>query len=468
MIKIDRNDNLPIYQQIYEQIKSDIVSGNMAENFRLPSIRRMAEDLHVGKNSVENAYEQLVLEGYIRSIPGSGYRVNKLAFDLRLQSPESCAPARDFNICAENAPEIRYDFQYGVLGAGYFPGKIWRTYTANLLDEPISETVHGYCPVKGDELLRQELKHYLYRSRGVKCETDQIIICSGTQAALEIILRLFPKHHTIAMEDPGYDGARAVFHSHDLNILPISVTEQGIDLHTLSACPASMVYVAPSHQFPTGAVMPIKQRMELLKLAHDREMFVIEDDYDSEFRYKGQPIPALQSIDTDGQVIYIGTVSKILSAGLRMAYLILPKKLLPVYEEKYHGYACTVPVLEQKILGSFIHDGHWERQLRKVCISHKRKHDILISSIRQYMGEYVKIHGHHAGLHILLGFHSNIEEHWLVSQAAQAGILVCPASPFWYEPDPARTTALVLGYGKIQEKDIEAAIKLLGHVWFKS
>ena len=466
MLKIERGGNLPIYQQIYEQIKADILSGNLPKGFCITSTRALAKELHVGRNSVENAYEQLALEGYITGIPGSGYIVNEIASDLH------CEPARETHQIGpspeslKTCGEIRYSFQYGELDNKSFPGKLWRAYAADVLEGPQAQSVHGYCDVKGDEQLRQEIRRYLYRSRGVHCGTEQVILCSGTQAALEIVIRLFPDIHSVAMEEPGYNGARAVFQSHDFRILPVPVGEKGIDIHELSGTSAPMVYVAPSHQFPTGAIMPIQSRMELLNLANERDMMILEDDYDSEFRFKGQPIPSLQSIDKSERVIYIGTFSKVLSAGLRMAYLVLPNHLLPMYREKFQGYSCTVPLPEQKVLARFMGDGQWEKQLRRVCLAHKKKHDLLVSAITQEMGDRVRLYGRNAGLHLMLEFTGGQSESVLLEQALSYGVQVCPASPFWLNPSGYKGSTLVLGYGKIEAENIAPAVKLLTKAWF--
>lgn len=467
MLKIERSSGVPIYQQIYEQIKADILSGNLPEGFRMTSTRMLANELRVGRNSVESAYDQLVLEGYIAAIPGSGYTVNRMEFDLYQESPWKERPTVEPVKRACDPTTIRYSFQYGELESGSFPSKIWRTYVADMLDEPQAQFVHGYCDVKGDEQLRREISHYLYRSRGVRCETEQVILCSGTQSALEIIIRLFPGVHSVAMEEPGYDGSRAVFQSHGFQVVPVPVGEKGIDIHELSGISAPMVYVAPSHQFPTGAIMPIQSRMELLNLANERDMMILEDDYDSEFRYKGQPIPSLQSIDKGERVIYIGTFSKVLSAGLRMAYLVLPKHLLPMYQEKFRGYSCTVSLLEQKALARFMGEGQWEKQLRRVCLAHKKKHDILVSAITQVMGDRVQLYGRDAGLHLLLEFTDGQKETDLLKQALAHGVQVCPASPFWSDKAAYRDNALVLGYGKIKEADILPAVERLQKAWFE-
>ncbi|MEL5898147.1 PLP-dependent aminotransferase family protein, partial [Clostridium sporogenes] len=224
MLYIDRGSNIPIYQQIYEQMKRDIISGNLPVESRIISTRVLASELQVGRNSVENAYDQLRLEGYLTSIPGSGYIVNKLEFDLIQESPKEQRQSKLLREHLAALPDkIKYSFQYGELDETNFPKKLWRTYVAKVLDEPLAHSMHSYGDGKGDPQLRQQIKQYLYHSRAVQCETEQIILCSGTQSALETIIRIFSGKKTVAMEEPCYDGARAVFQSNGFKILPVPV-----------------------------------------------------------------------------------------------------------------------------------------------------------------------------------------------------------------------------------------------------
>ncbi len=468
MLHIDHDSKKPIYQQIYEQVKQDILSGNLPIGIRLTSTRALARELQIGRNTVENAYAQLVLEGYITNVASSGYVVNNLQFNLnqkaRARSTISEAAAVTANCGTEN---IRYNFRYGNLDAASFPDKLWRKYLTDVLAGPEAQEVHSDGDVKGDIELRSQLLEYLYHSRGVNCKPEQIIICSGTQAALEIIIKIFPYvEKKVAMEEPCYNGASVIFRSNGFKILPISVCEDGIELNELATSSARMVHIAPSHQFPMGSVMPIHKRIEILNWARQHDTIIIEDDYDSEFRYNGRPIPSLQSIDQDERVVYVGTFSKALSPGLRMAYMILPTWLLTAYQKRFTGYQCTVPLLEQKILARFMADGHWEKHVRKICLSQKKKHDILISAIKQTMGNKVRIYGHQAGLHILLEFLDGQQEDELLRKARECSVKVYPVSPFWLNKQNYKHHALVLGYGMMPEKDIPRAVEILSRAWF--
>lgn len=469
MLHIDRNSRQPIYQQLYEQIKQDILTKNLPVGMKITSTRALAEELQIGRNTVENAYAQLVLEGYLTNIPSSGYVVNNLQFDLNQRTTEMILKNKVTAVGSNCGSEsIKYNFQYGNLNSANFPHKLWRAYLTDILTGFEEQEVHSYGDVEGDLELRTQLKEYLYHSRGVNCQAEQIIICSGTQSALEIMIKIFPyAKKQVAMEEPCYNGASIIFRSNGFEIQPISVYEDGIGIHELSSSSAKMVHITPSHQFPMGVVMPIHKRIQLLSWARACDSIIIEDDYDSEFRYNGRPIPSLQSIDEYERVVYIGTFSKSLSPGLRMAYIILPKWLLPKYKERFTGHQCTVPLIEQKIMARFIADGHWEKHVRKICLAHRKKHDTLIHAIKNNIGDKVQIHGHQAGLHILLEFLDGQQEEDLIHKALECKVKVYPVSPFWLNEHNYKNNALILGYGMISEEDISKAIEILSQAWFK-
>ena len=283
MLHIEHKGQKPIYQQIYEQIKHDILMGNLPIGTRITSTRALARELQIGRNTVENAYAQLVLEGYITSVASSGYVVNNLQFNLNQKAREMLSTGEAAVVASNGDIEnIRYNFQYGNLDAASFPYKLWRKYMADVLDGPDAQEVHSDGYVKGDIDLRIQLMEYLYHSRGVNCKPEQIIICSGTQSALEIIIKIFPYvEKKVAMEEPCYNGASVIFRSNGFNISPIPVYEDGIGLKELAASSARMVHIAPSHQFPMGTVMPIHKRIEILNWAREHDNIIIEDDYDS-------------------------------------------------------------------------------------------------------------------------------------------------------------------------------------------
>lgn len=474
MLYLNAAGKTPLYQQLYEQIKKEILAGIRSADAGLPSIRTMAKELQLGKNTVENAYAQLVLEGYVRVRPGSGYRVNRVYSHMNAAE----LPHVNTSMVMSNEKKttsqkhIDYDFNYENLDASIFPAAIWRRLMADILSSLHKNSrqavdMHAYGDACGSFSLRSELVSYLYRSRGVCCTPEQVIICSGLQPAIIAVMCLLQdKCAFVAIEDPGYAGARAAYELFNADILSVPVKSDGIDIESLAASSAGLVHIAPSHQFPTGVVMPICRRIKLLEWASKNDGFIIEDDYDSELRYHGRPIPSLQSIDENGRVIYMGTFSKVLSPGMRMSYMVLPPLLAARFRSVFSDFQCTVPWLEQAVLSSFIKQGHWEKHLRKICLLKKKKHDLFVHTVDRLFGKRVRIHGHNAGLHLLLEFPAGPDEASLVAKAATCGVRVYPASPFWRNREHSPANCLFLGYGTLTEPDIITALERLEKVWF--
>ena len=471
MLHLDPAGKSPFYRQIYEQIKQDILSGLLPGGTRLTSTRTLAKDLQAGRNTVENAYTQLVLEGYVTAVPGSGYVVTPLRPELQTASPGPDDPGQEESLQSKGGGQYAYNFDYGTLGSWAFPYKTWRNLTSTVLAE--AEEMHYRNPalqdrgeLQGDRELRLELSKHLYRRRGVNCSVDQIVICNGLQPALSSLLRLFPSQwRAVALENPGYRRARTVFQNNGFRLCPIPVQEDGIDVAALAASPARAVFVTPSRQYPTGRVMSIQKRMALLQWAAKCRGMIIEDDYDSEYRYKGKPVPSLQSIDRQGRVVYLGSFSKVLSPGLRMGYMILPEGLLDTFRYAFAGYKCSVSWLEQKTLARFMAEGHMEKHIRKMCLVNKKKHDTLVEAITGAFGETVRIHGQDAGLHLLLEFPGGGTEAELVEKAAERGVKVYPGSSLWIEGAPPPHATILLGYGTLPDDEIHEAVALLREAW---
>ncbi len=473
MLYLNAGDSMPLYQQLYEQIKNEILAGAMIADDRLPSIRALAKELQLGKNTVENAYAQLVLEGYVRVRPGSGYKVNPVYSDMHVASPLPVADRAD--ICEKNPTSrqcIDYDFNYENLDASIFPAVVWRRLTGDILSSLRTGSgqtadMHAYTDACGSPALRSELASYLYRSRGVCCTAEQVVICSGLQPSIIAVMRLLRDECTfVAIEDPGYAGARAAYEFCNAVTLPVPVKTDGIDIESLAASPATLVHIAPSHQFPAGVVMPIGRRVKLLEWAMKNSAFIVEDDYDSELRYNGRPVPSLQSIDENGRVIYMGTFSKVLSPGMRMSYMVLPRLLADRFRTVFSGFQCTVPWLEQAVLSRFMKLGYWEKHLRKICLLKKKKHDLFVHTVDRLFGKHVRIHGHNAGLHLLLEFPTGPNETILAEKAAACGVRVYPASSFWQDKTRCPANCLFLGYGTLPEADMVAALERLKNAWF--
>ena len=472
MLHLTARQGIPLYQQIYEQLRQGILDGALPEGSCLTSTRRLAAELQVGRNTVENAYAQLAIEGYVTPVPGSGFVINKVQYDIHPHAPDTRQQTTPLLTPADTPGECRYDFHYGNMEAALFPYRAWRRVSATVFADPDArdanpDAMHAYEDVKGSPALRREIMRYLYKSRGVRCTTEQVVICSGIQGGLSLLTRMiYPEHQRVAMEEPGYAGARVVFQRAGIQICPIPVQEDGMDTVALAASPARVAHLAPSHQFPTGAIMPIRKRKEILHWAEDCDGLIIEDDFNSEFRYNGKPIPSLQSIDPHGRTIYMGTFSKALSPGLRVGYMVLPHRLLTAFDVAHAGFQCTVPLFDQMILARFMAEGHWERHIRRMCQINKKKHDTLMQAIAARFGNRVRVHGCNAGVHVLLEFTRGEKEVDLIRQAAEHGVKVYPASSGWLDRRGYAGNCLLLGYGMVPECDIADAVELLHRAWF--
>ncbi len=466
MIILDDRSDDPLYLQIYQQLKDRIFSGELPEGHKLPSTRTLAKTLNVGRNTIESAYAQLCSEGYLESRIGSGFIVNKIDIFLYSDFKFPDSPA-----CTQAAKKIggienRYDFQYGKLNPDDFPLRIWRKYTNDALQSLDANQMLSYNDRQGEYALRVEIMNYLKISRGVHCCPEQIVICSGTQPCLSLICQLLkPQGADIAFEEPGYIGARDVFINHGYQIIPITVEADGIDVSQLESSPAKIVYITPSHQFPTGAVLPIQKRMRLLDWANKHDGVIIEDDYDSELRYNSRPIPSIQGIDPLDRVVYIGTFSKTLAPALRLSYMVLPLPWLEIYKKRFASYNNPVPWLHQKTLTLFMSSGHWERHLRKICLAQKRKHDLLIRTIRELTGGTVHVHGENAGLHILLEFADKTEQA-LIEQAHAQGVTVYPVSDYWINREAYAGNSVLLGFSGLNSSDLVEGLQRLKRAWF--
>jgi GntR family transcriptional regulator/MocR family aminotransferase len=471
MIVLQENSNDSLYFQIYKQIKEKIFLGQIIEGSKLPSTRILAKTLQVSRNTVENAYLQLCSEGYVVSKACSGFIVEKLDSVLSTQLKREDAINNEDNLKtahSENSNAIyKYNFQYGRLQAQDFPLRIWRKISNKCLSSLSVENMTSYNERKGELELRIEIMKYLNNSRGVSCNVEQIIICSGIQVCLSLLCQLFKKHSTqIAFEDPGYPGARDVFINNEYNVIPIALEEDGINLEQLENSSAKIVYITPSHQFPTGSVMPIQKRLKLLDWAIRKDGIILEDDYDSELRYSSRPLPSIQSIDSSGHVVYIGTFSKALAPGLRLSYMVLPESWLERYHNIFKKYNSSVPWLQQKILQQFMNLGYWDSHLRKICLSYKRKHNVLVRTIHELMKDKVMIRGKNAGLHILLEFNTGLYEKEIIEKAKNCGIIVYPVSPYWMNLEQYSNNMILLGFSGMSENEIVEGITLLNHAWF--
>lgn len=464
MFILNNHDTVPLYKQLYHQIREHVLGGKLPAHARLPSVRDLAIELSTSRNTVEGAYQELYAEGYIYSKPRSGYFVSALDQDAApLSLPRT---ARTRTPLAKQSPRYRYDFHPARLDPGSFPAALWRTCFLDTLRESSRELVQ-YGDPQGEWGLRCAIRQYLERSRGVLCDPDRIVICAGLQQSLDIVAHLLKgSHPVVAVENPGYHLPRSVFRNHGFGVVPVPVGTSGLDLGALKASNSTVAYVTPSHQLPMGYVMPIANRLTLIEWAESGGKLIIEDDYDSELRYHGKPIPSLQGLRPEGNIAYSGTFSKILSPALRISYLVLPQSLLATYRGQFSDYFSTVSLLEQKTLAKFMERGHWERHIRRMRMAYQKKHDTLLRAVEQHFGSRAVIVGQGAGLHVVAQLpptpHSEAE---IIERASHEGIRLFPFSSTCVagETGPLR---LLLGFGGMTSSEIEEGISLLPHICF--
>ncbi|MCP3738181.1 PLP-dependent aminotransferase family protein [Rossellomorea sp. BNER] len=458
---LDSKSSKPLYIQLSDYIKQEITTGKIQSKEKLPSKRKLSQYLDVSVNTVQAAYDQLRAEGYIESKQRKGLFVTSLEDDLFANQTYSQEwQTKDKQVHSV----VDIDFNSGTVDLKHFPYTTWRKLTMQSLYEDRGELLYTGDP-KGEIPLREEIAKYLYESRGVRCSADQIVIGAGTQVLMGLLCLIIGKESTYALENPGFHRTMAVLEDQIINTIPIPLDDDGIEIKQLKGSDARVVYVTPSHQFPYGMVMPIDRRMELLKWAEQIDGYIIEDDYDGEYRYKGKPIPSLQGLDTNGRVIYLGTFSKSLIPSIRISYMVLPPSLIQKYQDHFTIYKQTVSRLHQDTLFRFMNEGHWQRHLNKMRILYRKKQKSLMTAIHHNFGDQLNVIGEKSGLHIVLEIKKNLSEEELIKRARKVGVKVYPIS-LYYKGEKKRTDhKILLGFGGLSEKEIEDGIRLLKEVW---
>ncbi len=459
-IDLDLNGKSPLYEQIYEFIKDEIKNGRIECKTKLPSTRALAEHLQVSRSTVDMAYNQLISEGYVESVPYKGYYVSEISLLYSLDVAEEPVSVGYEKKCEKNI----IDFSPWGIDLDNFPFNAWRKISKSLLSANNKE-LFAAGSSKGERELRQTLSSYLYEARGVHCTPDKIILGAGNEYLLMLLNQLFTDKPVIAMENPTYMQAYNVFKKNGNKIIPISMDKNGMRVRELKESDAGLAYVMPSHQFPLGIVMPIKRRIELLEWTKSFEnRYIIEDDYDSEFRYKGKPIPALQGVDNSGKVIYMGTFSKSIASSIRMSYMILPDRLLDIFNNKMSFYSQTVSKMDQLIVNEFIKEGYFERHLNKMRSIYKAKHDLMVSMLKENK-DVIRISGENSGLHILVNVNNLMPEEKLIARAANENVRVHGLSEYYIEKHHYYKGTIVLGFAKLSEEEIREGIIKLRKAW---
>ena len=457
-INLNNNSNIPLYIQLYDFIKHEIQTGKMASNSKLPSKRKLSKYLEISQNTVESAYDQLITEGYIISLPRKGYYVSELQEVINIKSKKEY-----INEKSRKKKSYKYEFYSSRVDIEGFPYTIWRRIYKEVLTEDNNELLQiGHS--QGDRNLREAVNNYLRFSRGVNTKIDNIIIGAGTEYLIQIIINILGRNKRFSVEEPGYYKIKKILKINGVNPIPISIDNQGVNVDRLRESNSEVIHITPSHQFPTGIIMPINRRIQILNWANESKgRYIIEDDYDSEFRFEGKPIPALQSLDNKGKVIYLGTFSKCFSPSERIAYMVLPDELMKIYRKDFSFLACTVSRSSQQALVRFIEEGYFERHLNKMRNIYRKKREFLVTLIKKYLNN-TEIIGTNSGLHLLLKVNNGMNEEELIKAAEEKGVMVLGLSKS-YLNNIEESKTVFLGYANLKYNEIEEAIKLLKEAW---
>ena len=460
-LNLEKKSDSPLYMQLYRYLQKEIMTKRIIAGAKLPSIRQLARHLKISNITVNNAYHQLLTEGYIESREKSGFYV------LEIEKTLSTPKRSKLIVSKPSTGNIKYDFSYGNIDTFHFNFNVWRKLTSQLL-QPAYKHLLQLGNSEGEVGLREEISKYLRASRGVLCSPEQIIITSGTESSLQIICDLANSHEkSVAFEEPGWQKARHVFQKNNFRLTPISMEKGSVSISELKKSSSKFAYISPSHQFPTGGVMPIAKRMEILEWCESNDTFILEDDYDSEFRYDSSPIPSLQGLDRKGNVIYLGGFSKSFTPSLRISYVILPAKLLDRYHSLLFNPTEAVPRLTQKTLELFMRDGYWEKHIRKMRRVYHKKYTALIAAIKEHLLPHVNIIGMNAGLHILLEVKVSISEEELIDNLKEEGVLVYPTSKYWFAKDRGVFPTILIGFAGLSKEEIVRGIILIKKVIHK-
>ncbi|MEG3313411.1 PLP-dependent aminotransferase family protein [Streptococcus parasuis] len=459
-------EHRPLYEQIYSQIKLDIINGYLSPNERILGTRTLAKMLDVSRNTVDRAYLQLTLEGYIESRKNAGFYV------LRL--PKVLCSSREKNPFDENYMDeeilrqenIVYDLTNSSHTSNLFPKKVWKKHYITALEQlELAERLSSLQPFQGDVVLRKEICRYLERIRGVVCHPRQVIITSGLQQSLDYLCQFLGKNKNVLMEEPSYPKAREIFIKNSCNISTGKVDVKGLDISKLSnAVNIDMIYTTPSHQFPLGMIMPISRRQKLLEFAEQNDSFVIEDDYDSELRYYEKPVPALKSIDYPDRVIYLGTFSKILSPSFRMSYIVLPKQFTEGFLERFRLHNSTVNLINQIALANVLSSGDYDRLVRKMSHIFKKRYEAFQNGFDTFQVP-IRVSHNVSGQYFLVNFPTKINQYEMIKRALDEGVKVYDTMQFWQEEAECPQEHLFLGFSKIELEDIPDCMERLKKAW---
>jgi len=482
MIELDRSSSQPLYRQVYERLRHSIMSGQLKAGQRLPSTRTLASELAVSRNTTSWAYEQLFAEGYLHSTVGRGTIVApQISEGLLSVSPVTARQSptqKDTPVLSQlgntivqsqtipaTRPGKPKPFRSGISALDAFPYHLWEQLLIKRAKNSMT-LITDYQQTVGYQPLREAIALHIGVTRGVRCQAEQIIIVTGSQQALDLAARLFLNPGDLAwVEEPGYFGTRNALQNTGAILAPIPVREEGMDVQVgREHYPhARLAAVTPSHQFPLGVTMSLKQRFALLEWAHQTNAWILEDDYDSEYRYSGRPLEALQGLDRGQRVICIGTFSKVLFPSLRLGYLVVPPALIDHFTTLYRSVSVHAPILEQAVLTDFMQEGHFARHIRRMRSLYHTRRDALVQAIQNEIGNKVQFQVPETGMHMVIWLPWSMDDVAITQQATSQGLEVYPLSQLFLNPTGQRP-GLLLGYGAFNEEEIRTGVRQLAKV----
>ena len=488
LVLLDPRSSAPLYRQLYEGLREAIVAGRLRKGARLPAARALGSDLALSRNTVEQAYEQLHAEGYLDRHPRRGTFVSDTTPDDVLHArPSAREPRRTVFPSRSSAPPRRLlssrgtaiadvalpagvntfspprPFRPGVPALDAFPMVLWSRLSARHWQRAGRRHL-AYGHSAGYQPLREAIAQHVAAARGVRCTAEQVIIVGGSQQALALASRLLlDPGDTVWMEEPGYLGARAAFIASEARIVPVPVDDEGLDVAAgeRAAPDARMAFVTPSHQHPLGTAMSISRRMALLAWARRADAWILEDDYDSEIRYEGRPLPAMQGLDGDGRVLYLGTFSKTVFPALRLGYVIVPPPLVDAFVTARLIVDRHSSVVEQAILADFIAEGHYARHVRRMRTLYAERQNVLLDALQPY-SDVVDVQPTRAGLNVLAWLPAGVDDRQVARAAEVVGIEAPPLSPFALRP--LAQGGLILNFAGYDEMALRSAAPRLGAV----
>ncbi|MBP3493310.1 MAG: PLP-dependent aminotransferase family protein [Oscillospiraceae bacterium] len=451
----EKHSGVSLYEQLYRHIKSDILSGRLTAGEKLPSKRTLAGHLEISVITVKNAYEQLAAEGYIFGVEKKGYYVNRVE-----QPPQTSVT----QVLPEAGKEPHYllDLVTNSISAEYFPFTVWsKTMRQTILEQ--DKGLLQPTPYNGAPELRRAIADNLKQFRGMTVDPEQIIVGAGTEFLYYLLIQLLGRERTYAVEDPGYGKIGRIYESNQVALRRIGLDDAGLSTEELRKSGADVVHISPSHHYPTGIVMPIGRRQELLRWAGEQEgRYILEDDYDSEFRFVGRPIPTMFSTDEHQRVIYLNTFSKTIAPSIRISYMILPPHLLQEYRKRLSFYACTVSGFEQYTLAQFMAQGRYEQHINRMRNRYRQKRDAVIDAIRTGpLAGRAEIMEQDAGLHFLMKLNTALPDQDLRRRAAENGVRLALLSDYYSIPENAPQHVVVVNYSGIELQDLHRGLKRL-------